>query len=171
MATPSRLLIAAPEVLLTDIVRFYEMVCYSKCMCSVQLTPGPTRPLLWAFTMLLYMYTFSQIIDPTCSCPSNYFLNSHMKCQCVASKWCSHGSTWNAHECKCIKLCDTHHQDCDPGFNWNEDQCRCICGLRPCLHGQHFDLTQCKCVCLNAKQICPFGLSWDPEICDCNLEW
>ena len=141
------------------------------------INPWPHQGLACTWPFTLCYYTFSHIIDPTtCSCPSNYFLNSHQKCQCMATNWCSNGLTWDPHERKCI--CDKHNQHCAPGFTWIDVLCRCI--IMPGLSALSYWATlRCNSVqmctytdpCLDVNQICPIGLSWDPENCDCNSEY
>lgn len=112
-------------------------------------------------------YTLLQIIEPICSCPSNYFLNSQEKCECVPSNSCPSGLTWDADRCKCT--CLMQNQVCPHGLIWDEVQCRCICLVQQlCGLGEHFDASQCSCVGMcPLVEICPIGLTWDPVNCIC----
>ena len=94
-------------------------------------------PLTFSFRILykphLHVYCnhasiiFLQTINPTYSCPSNYFLNAHNQCQCVSSAHCSFGHNWDPHQCQCVQ--DSCDLTCNSPWVLDENLCSCVCSV------------------------------------------
>ena len=124
------------------------------------------------FSILVKLSLHTQLMDPACSCPPNYFLNGNNKCQCVAFALCSSGRRWNSDQCRCVTVDLCEQEPCPLGQGWNSILCTCVplCGIEDtCPIGQRWDANQCRCVPISCgmEEICPIGQRWDTNQCRC----
>ena len=106
-----------------------------------------------------------QIIDPTCTCPPYYQLNSNNKCECVAYYPCYNGrKRWDCNECKCVCR---FVEECSINKKWNPNTCQCECLERePCYFGKEWDDDECRCKYRLIRQ-CHGGKIWSSDRCTC----
>ena len=107
-----------------------------------------------------------QIIDATCtcSCPSNYQLTVHNKCECVANAPCTANKNWNRDTCQCE--CNTA-EICHSNQRWNNQTCQCQCLIfQLCDINRVWNSDTCSCECRYIKDCRP-NQWWNSQTCSC----
>ena len=116
--------------------------------------------------LVLNFRVLLQIINPTCTCPPNYKLNDHDKCECVANAPCSGNQRWNRHTCQCESKC-IEVRDCNANQIWNSQTCRCDCLIAQlCGANMVWNSDTCSCDC-HLVHFCGPNQWWNSKTCTC----